>query len=117
VCCFHIRDDQLQVAMPLDDPSRFTSHPDLLSSLPDAPVPAPTVVEGELRAGDVLVLATDALAAFLLRLDASGERVWPLVRGLDGAGLRMLVAQGISAGLLERDDTTIVRVAVEEARA
>jgi hypothetical protein len=114
VCCFHVRDDRLEVAVPLDDPARFTSHPDLLSSLPEAVVPGPVVAEGGLRTGDMLVLATDALAAFLLRLDAAGEPVWPVVRRIDTARFGALVAQGIAAGLLERDDATLVRIVLEE---
>ncbi len=114
VCCFHVRADRLRVAIPIDDPERFTSHPDLLSSLPDAPTPDPVISDGELRAGDVLVLASDALAAFLLRLDAAGEPVWQVVRDLDADRFTTLVTAGITEGLLERDDTTLVRVALEE---
>jgi hypothetical protein len=113
VCAFHVRSEQLRQAVPLDDPARFTSHPDLLSSLPRAPVPEPVVGEGELREHDMLVLARDALAAFLLRLDRAAEPVWPAVRGLDAGRFREFVAQGIAAGLLERDDTTLVRIVLE----
>jgi serine/threonine protein phosphatase PrpC len=72
------------------------------------------ISDGELRAGDVLVLASDALAAFLLRLDAAGEPVWQVVRDLDADRFMALVTAGITEGLLERDDTTLVRVALEE---
>jgi serine/threonine protein phosphatase PrpC len=116
VCAFHVRGDQLLAAVPIDDPARFTSRPDLLSSIPGERGPEPVMGEGELRAGDLLVLATDALAAFLLRLDARSEPVWAVVRALDVDRFRVLVAQGIAAGLLERDDTTLVRIVVEEDR-
>ena len=112
VCCFHVRDGALLTATPIDAADRFGSHPDLLSSLPGADVPEPIIAEGELRAGDLLVLASDALAAFLLRLDAAGEPVWPTLARVDGAAFLALVAAGIDADLLERDDTTLVRIAL-----
>ena len=110
VCAFHVRDGRLRTATPIADPARFTSRPDLLTSLPDVPTPAPTRAEGELAAGDLLVLATDALAALLLRLDARSRPVWHHVGRLDRAAFTALVAAGIDAGLLERDDVTLVRV-------
>jgi len=117
VCCFHVRDDRLLVATPLDAPDRFTSRPDLLSSLPDADVPEVVVGGGTLAAGDVLLLASDALAACLLGLDAAGERVWAMARRLDVATFRAFAAASIGAGLLERDDVTLVRVVLVEEGA
>jgi len=111
VCLMHVRSDRLERSLPLDDPDAFGSHPDLVSSLPGGPVPSALVVEGGLRAGDMLVLASDALAALLLRL---GDEVWPAVRLLDTAGFVRLVEEGIDCGLCEPDDTTLVRVVLEE---
>ena len=77
--------------------------------LVEDPTPEVMVVQGDLRADDMLVLASDALAQFLLRLDVAGEPVWPLVRGLDPAGFRTLVTEGVAARMLEPDDVTLVR--------
>ena len=110
VCCFHVRDGALVTATPVDAADRFGSHPDLLSSLPGADVPDPVGAEGDLRAGDLLLLASDALAAFLLRLDAAGEDVWSTIARIDAGAFRALVAAGIGARLLERDDMTLVRI-------
>jgi hypothetical protein len=112
VCCFHVRDDRLIAATPVDAADHFTSRPDLLASLPDADVPTVVTAAGTLVAGDVLLLASDALAACLLHLDAAGEPVWATVRRLDAASFRAFVAASIGAGLLERDDATLVRVAL-----
>lgn len=114
VCVFHVRGEGLLAAVPLDDPAQFTSRPDLISSLPGALGAEPSIAQGELQEGDLLVLASDALAAFLLRLDAAGEPVWTLVRDLDRARFTTFVTAGHAAGLLERDDTTLVRVVLAE---
>lgn len=110
VCGFHVRDDRLLVATPLDAAGDFTSRPDLLSSLPEAGTPSVVTEEGRLDADDMLVLASDALAGYLLRLDAAGEPVWATVRRLDRGAFRTFVVAGVDAGLLERDDVTLVRV-------
>ncbi len=110
VCAFHVRAGRLLAATPLHDPDAFTSRPDLLTSLPDAPAPPPVVAAGALAADDVLLLATDALAVLLLRLDGPDRPVWEHVGRLDRAGFAALVAAGLRAGLAERDDMTLVRV-------
>jgi hypothetical protein len=112
VCLLHVRDDRLVRSLPLDDPSAFGSHPDLLSSLPGGPVPMAMVAEGPLQTDDMLVLASDALAAFLLRLD---PEVWPAVQRLDTAGFEQLVAEGIACRLFEPDDATLVRIVLRAA--
>lgn len=118
VCLLHVRGDGLLLATPVDDPAAFGSHPDLLSSLTGAPIPDPVVAEGSLRAGDMLLLATDAVAAFLLRLDrlhpAADGALWATVRRLDTPGFLRLATEGIAAEQLERDDLTLVRIVMDQ---
>ncbi|MEM1127790.1 MAG: protein phosphatase 2C domain-containing protein [Bacteroidota bacterium] len=51
---------------PFSTPEAFTATPALLSSRPDASVPPAQTIAGTWSPGDTFVLATDALAAFLL---------------------------------------------------
>lgn len=114
-CLLHVRADRLELATPIDDPAAFGSHPQLVSSLSGSPAPAPVVTETAVQADDLLLLASDALAAFLLRLAADGDAVWPALRRLDTAGFARLVGEGIASGLLERDDLTLVRIVLAPA--
>jgi len=115
-CLLHVRADRLESATPLDDPAAFGSHPDLVSSLVDVSSPAPVVTEAAVRSGDLLLLASDAMAAFLLRLAADDDAVWPAVRRLDTPGFVRLTAEGLAAGLLEPDDVTLVRIVLGPER-
>ncbi len=114
-CLLHVRADRLELATPIDDPAAFGSHPQLVSSLSGSPAPAPVVTETAVQADDLLLLASDALAAFLLRLAADGDAVWPALRRIDTAGFARLAGEGIASGLLERDDLTLVRIVLAPA--
>lgn len=116
VCLLVVRAGRLIAALPVDDPDAFGSRPALVSSLADGAPARHEIVahERELRAGDVLLVASDAMAAFLLRLGRAQPDAWDVLARLDRAGLRRLVEQGLGAGLLERDDLTLVRAVVAE---
>lgn len=120
-CLLLVRADRLELATPLDDPAAFGSHPQLVSSLPGTPAPVPVVTGTAVQADDLLLLASDALAAFLLRLAAGGDGaadtdgVWRALRRLDTAGFARLAGEGIASGLLERDDLTLVRIVLAPA--
>lgn len=119
VCLLVVRAGRLVTALPVDDPDAFGSRPALISSLPGgAPALHEVVVhERELRAGDVLLLASDAMAAFLLRLGRLQPDAWDVVGRVDRAGVHRLVEQGLDAGLLERDDLTLLRATVVDGDA
>jgi len=101
----HLRGGRLLFAWPLADPAAYGSHPALLSSLADAPLPPIEAASGAWERGDRLLLATDALAAFLLAHDAaaacghSAEMFARWVEDARGRGLR-------------NDDVTIVELEV-----
>lgn len=68
-CLFHLRDDRLVASFPITHSGGFGITPQLLGSRNrDAGLIADRVLTttGELRAGDELLMATDALAAWLL---------------------------------------------------
>lgn len=116
VCLLVVRDGRLAAALPVADPDAFGSRPALVSSLRDGAPERHEVVahERELRVGDVLLVATDAMSAFLLRLGRVQPGVWDVVARVDRSGLLRLVEQGLGAGLLERDDLTLLRAVVVE---
>lgn len=65
---FHLRQEQLLQAWPLNHPDQFSQRPALISSQANVDAAA-VVLKGRWRPGDAFILATDALAAWLLGSD------------------------------------------------
>jgi hypothetical protein len=66
-CCFlHFRDGQCIESFPFTAAEAFDYVPDQISSLRRAPVPSLAHTAGRCLPGDLLVAATDAIAAYLL---------------------------------------------------
>ena len=104
----HLRDGALHAAWPLDDPEQFTHRPALLSSREGAAVPAVQERSGTWRPGDAFVLATDALAAWLLATDPARALGWT-----DATFLKAVDAAR-AEGVLRNDDVTLVRLMPRE---
>ncbi|HEX4606735.1 MAG TPA: hypothetical protein VH092_00885 [Urbifossiella sp.] len=65
-CLFQIRDDQVELAVPLGSAGEFGNRPALVPSSTGLPCPPPGWFTGRARPGDLFLLATDAAAARLL---------------------------------------------------
>lgn len=118
VCLMVVRSGRLDVALPLDDPDAFGTRPTLVSSLPGGGPAEDAVVvhERALRVGDVLLVMSDALAAAVLRVARDAPDVWSLLARVDRPGFLRLVEAALTAGILERDDLTLVRAVVADGR-
>jgi hypothetical protein len=69
-CVMHVRADRLQRSFPLESAAAFDNRPRLLSSNPERNAGLHTAVAvtvGRWQPGDSFLLASDALAAYLLR--------------------------------------------------
>lgn len=116
-CLFVVRDGRLAVSFPLEEPAAFGNAPALLCSNPARAAPAWDDVgrrDGELGPGDLLVLASDALACWFLERDAAGERPWEALAALGPPDWEAWVDGQRRAGLLRNDDTTLVAMEVVE---
>lgn len=111
-CLFHLRRGHRLRMVPHLLPRDFSDRPDLVSSvgtLGDKDLPQKRfAAQGELEAGDVLLLATDALAGWL-----AGRQDWPAVMerilGLeDEAAFSDWIEELRDRGGLHNDDTTLV---------
>ena len=113
-CLFIVRGGELAVAFPLRDASEFDNEPALLCSNPDndGAHDAPRSDGGRCEPGDVLILASDALAAWFLARDADGERPWDTIAALDDSTWEGWVDEQRGAGLMRNDDVTLVVVEV-----
>lgn len=118
---FLLRGGELVTAFPLTRADQFSNGPFLVGS--NAPLgenPLARAVarsSGELIAGDVFVLASDALACWLLRGHERGERPWQQLAALPQgdagpAAFAALVAELRADGSLHNDDVTCLRVEV-----
>lgn len=120
-CLFLVRgaaDDHaaIQTAFPLQKAEEFGDSPALLSSLlaRNSQVPV-RALAGQWQAGDLFVLATDALAAWFLAEIQQGQQPWQTLAALPDqpafdAWLRDLRA----SGRIRNDDTTCILIRVHK---
>jgi Protein phosphatase 2C len=117
-CCLMQVDDvgegmRVLTAFPLQESSQFTMSPYLIGSRSDGEPPHERIQisKGSLRDGDMLLLATDAVAAWLLKQHEAGRPLWKwLYRKLrTPESFAAMVAYGRKHGL-RNDDFTLVRV-------
>jgi hypothetical protein len=108
-------DLRLERAFPLERAEEFGSSPFLLGSLErreDDPSAHVRLAEGVLPGDGMLLLASDALSAWLLRREERGEPVWEAVSPLgvrDALDFDALVAHAREDGA-RNDDMTLVRI-------
>ncbi len=112
---FHVRAGRLLTHFPPIGVDEFGLSPDGIGTHPadlGAMVRGLDLAAGEVQAGDVLFIATDALAAWLLARAANDEAtLWPVLVGLaHDATFAALVADQRAAGRLHNDDVTLLRV-------
>ena len=114
-CLFVVRDDRLQSSFPLEDAAEFDNSPALVCSNPASAGglwESVRLSSGECAPGDLLILATDALACWFLAMDAAGEKPWETLLALDSSGWEAWVEERRSGGAMRNDDTTLVIIEV-----
>jgi len=94
--------------------SDFGIAPDLVPTLPSmAPRVRVITAEGVGKTGDLYLLATDAVAQFLLRCHESGISVdWRKLWDLEGPPWQQKVQEWRAARQLVNDDSTLVLIEV-----
>ena len=114
-CLFLVQDDRLRLSFPLEDAAEFDNSPNLICSNPDNAGELWEKVrrsDGECVAGDLFILASDALACWFLERNAEGEKPWKTLLALDASGWAAWVAEQRDARLMRNDDTTLVIITV-----
>lgn len=107
-CLFHVRADTLQESWPFEASEAFTNRPALVSSQSDRPVPPPKTTTGTWAPNDTFLLATDAVASWLLR-GTSGA--W---RETDPEAFQQKVRGAQEEEVLRNDDVTLLVLETEE---
>lgn len=118
-CLFVVREDRLWLSFPLEDAAQFDNLPALVCSNPSNTEGLWEGVRqhrGECEPGDLLILATDALACWFLAGSAAGEKPWESVQALDPSGWRDWVGERRFGGLMRNDDIALVMFEVVETQ-
>lgn len=119
-CLVHLTPDaktwKRALAFPLERPEDFGKHPELIATTgarSDGSMPVVRSAAGQLRAGDALVLLSDAVAQFALEIDSAGDGsiwYWLMTAGQDE--FSATIAKARTACKIEDDDSTVVRIRV-----
>lgn len=118
-CLFHIQNDILRIAFPIDRVEDFGTTPAMLStrldySLRNYKNPCSKRERGECRQGDVLILATDAIAAWFLQEVAAGRQPWQGWQEWTQDTFKDRFDQLRITGEMRNDDVTLLFVWLEE---
>ena len=116
-CLFIVRDDALSVSFPMEESGQFNSTPPLVCSNPANNGNVWSHVRqlrGECLPGDLIILASDALAAWMLQEHESGGRPWETLLSLDSEKRwREWVQTMRGERAMRNDDTTMITVKAE----
>jgi len=114
---FHVRDDRLVTQFPALSAADFGYNPDGVSTKPEAlreQVGRALTGEGALADGDLLYVATDAFAHWMVEQNLRDPGVlWPTLAGIAHPDtFRRLVADRRGCGDMGNDDVTLLRAQV-----
>lgn len=117
-CLFHFHQTALVDFYPIKNSSDFNNTPPLISTKPERNIHwLPTIgINGTWQSGDDFLLATDALAAWILRTHERGqEDVYQILRNRTGS--RFDYVRWIHAlrnnQVLKNDDTTLIWLSID----
>jgi protein phosphatase 2C-like protein len=116
-CLFHVSKGQLLTAFPLARAEAFTDRPALVPTAPDPlarALDSLRITHGTAYAGDMFVLASDAVSEWLLRLAARYPDAWNRIGNLTSRHFEQLIAKLRQAGHISNDDVTLVTVNLEK---
>ncbi len=103
---FQLRGETVRTAWPFSDPEAFTQRPTLLASRSGSSGGAPEIAQGTWTAGDTFLLASDALAAWLLRVGPAAGRQ------LAADSFEETIRSARADGALRNDDVALIRITV-----
>ena len=115
VCLFHVREGHLVDSFPIARAADFSASPALFQSKAMRPMPSGVVRRGGIVPGDLLVVATDALAQSLLtEVEAGIPPDWGRFWDIDQELWRIEIEALRDRGAIVNDDCTLVLVRLPE---
>ena len=113
-CLFHARNGQVLKSFPLDQSAQFDTNPHIVRSVHKrADVAGFEHWRATCQTGDWLVLATDAVAAWAVRLlENEVEPDWPAFWGASQEDWQTWIVQQREANQMRYDDSTVLLLRV-----
>ena len=112
-CLFPLHKGRLQQSFPLESPDQFGSSPPLLCSNPAHNEKALQTLQlraGECRPGDSFLLASDAVAYWLLKQVQAGQEPWPEISRLRPEQWPLWIQARRDAKEMPNDDATMLLI-------
>ena len=72
-CLFHVSDSKLEKSHLIEKSEGFTNRPDIFASFAKDSLYEPEFRTGQVKTGDILILATDALAKWIIQHEEEGK--------------------------------------------
>ena len=117
-CLFQIRDGELKAAWPLDRQELFGRSPVLLSTNHDATKDLSKNIvmkDGQADAGDIFILATDALSAWFLEQHERAKQPWLTLARVNPKEFADWIEDLRSNSEIRNDDVTCIICRIMEA--
>ena len=115
-CLFIVRNANLTQSFPLQNAAQFNNHPPLICSNPARNAglwPHVQLLNGHCRPGDLIILASDALACWILQQHESGRPPWPTLLSLKSpAQWQEWLQTQRHHRTIRNDDTTLITVQI-----
>ncbi len=114
-CLFHVRDDTVLRVFPIEDSQLFAGDPEAITSVtrkPDPPLRFDTL-DDHCRGDDLIVLASDALAAWALgRLEGGDSPNWEAQWDMSPEAWAGMILELRRTQQIRYDDSTVVMLRV-----
>lgn len=114
-CLFIVRDQTLLISFPLGNSNEFNNSPILVSSNQDSNVGIWPRVQrqwGKCQPGDWIIVASDALARWILEAVESGGNPWETLAPLNSRTWEGWVQCRRDERVMHNDDTTLISLTV-----
>jgi len=113
-CLFLVRDDKLTTSFPFSDYESFGNNPYAISSNQSQNLDIENhliVIEHDFKRGDILILASDAIAAWFLKSSTEGKKIWDtVIDRFENEDFETWLNEQRATKEIKNDDTTLILI-------
>jgi hypothetical protein len=110
-CLFQIAHQQIKHSYPIESSKHFGTRPALIRSTPNSPI-QPNWHTGTARYGDEILLMTDALAQWFLKLHEMGKKPWHDLGELTDSRFPRWTDMQRKSRQLNNDDVSLIHIEI-----